>query len=165
LASYRFEEELDKVGGIEGFAKPLLIESGHISGFNTFGGIMTSEVWNTLILPMLSSKEDWVYGMVSVINAFGWGHWHIQELVDNKKLVLRVYNSTVAIACRRHFGIAKRAKCYTAEGAADAIMNLIYKGDIMEAPDLTKEYYNPVFRHESAFSSKETKCVAKGDAY
>ncbi|KAA3618306.1 MAG: hypothetical protein D8M58_20600 [Calditrichaeota bacterium] len=163
--SYRFEQALDKTGGIDGLAKPLLIESGHICGFNTFGGIMTSEVWNTLILPTLTSQHDWVYGMVSVINALGWGHWHINELVDEKKLVLRVYNSTEAIAYREHFGIAKSSKCYTAEGAAAAIMNLIYKGDIISGPELTQEYYQKVFKSENTFKSEETKCIAKGDEY
>ncbi len=163
--AFRFEQALDETGGLEGLARPLLVESGHICGFNTFGGIMTSDVWKTLVQPLLNSREDWVYGIVSVINALGWGHWHITELKPDERLTLRVYNSTEALSYRRCFGKASTAKCYTAEGAAAAIMNLIYKGDITEEPKLDKAYYNSVFRSHSAFRSRETKCVAKGDPY
>ena len=163
--AFRFEKELDKAGGIDGLAKPLLIESGHVCGFNTFGGIMTSDVWNTLIYPLLQTREDWVYAMIAVINALGWGHWRIETLEAGQKLILRVYNSTEAIIYRQFFGISQSCKCYTAEGAAAAIMNLIYKGDIMSHPTLDKSYYDAVFRNQHAFNSRETTCVAKGDPY
>ncbi len=146
-------------------ARPLLVESGHICGFNTFGGIMTSDVWKMLVQPLLNTGEDWVYGIVSVINALGWGHWHIKELKPGERLELHVYNSTEALSHRKYFGMADTAKCYTAEGAAAAIMNLIYKGDIMSEPELNKEFYNSVFRSHNAFHSQESKCVAKGDPY
>ncbi len=163
--AFRFEQALDETGGFQGLARPLLVESGHVCGFNTFGGIMTSDIWKTLVQPLLNSREDWVYGIVSIINALGWGHWHINELKPGERLVLHVYNSTEALSYRRYFGVAHAPKCYTAEGAAAAIMNLIYKGDITEEPILDKAYYNEVFRSHSAFHSRETKCVAKGDPY
>ena len=163
--AFRFEKELDEKGGLKGLARPLLVESGHICGFNTFGGIMTSDVWKMLVQPLLNTGEDWVYGIVSVINALGWGHWHIKELKPGERLELHVYNSTEALSHRKYFGMADTSKCYTAEGAAAAIMNLIYKGDIMSEPELNKEFYNSVFRSHNAFHSQESKCVAKGDPY
>ncbi len=163
--AYRFEQALDQTGGLKGLARPLLVESGHICGFYTFGGIMTSDVWKTLVQPLLNSREDWVYGIISVINALGWGHWQIADLKADERLLLHVYNSTEALSYRRYFGMADTPKCYTAEGAASAIMNLIYKGDITDDPILDKTYYDAVFRSHNAFHSRETKCVAKGDPY
>lgn len=163
--SYEFEKALDGTGAIDGLARPLLIESGHVCGFHTFGGIMKSEVWQTVILPLLRNAEDWVYGMIAVINALGWGHWRVSELEPAKKLILQVYNSTEAIGYLNRFGTSLSPKCYMAEGAASAIMNLIYKGNIMEGPELSGAYYKKVFRSQDAFKSKETKCLAKGDPY
>lgn len=163
--AYNFENTLNNHGGIKGLARPLLIESGHICGFHTFGGIMKSEIWQSVIQPMLNVPEDWVYGIVAVINALGWGNWHIKELLPSHKLTLQVYGSTEAIGYISHFGQADEAKCYTAEGAAAAIMNLIYKGNIIDGPELNSSYYKQVFRDKNAFISKETKCLAKGDPY
>ncbi len=60
-------------------AAELFIEAGHACAFNTFGGIMTSAEWDALVLPMLKTREDWVFGMVGCVNALGWGTWKVLE--------------------------------------------------------------------------------------
>jgi hypothetical protein len=73
--SFEFLHRLSREYGEEGLAaaSETLIEAGRVCAFNTFGGIMQSTEWNALIRPGLASREDWVHGMVAVVNAFGWG--------------------------------------------------------------------------------------------
>lgn len=163
--SFGFEKLLEEVSSVEGLAQPLLSEAGHVCGFNTFGGIMKSPEWYALVVPGAKNRMDWVHGMVAVINALGWGTWRIVELQDNKRLVVRIYNSYEAKGYREQFGLAKGPKCYMAQGTSASIMNLIYLGNIEEKPDLTELFYERLFSGEDSFYSIETKCLAKGDEY
>jgi len=64
---------------LEEDAIALLTEAGHVCAFHTFGGIMSSVEWDAVVMPMIQSLEDWVYGMVAVVNAFGWGYYEIKQ--------------------------------------------------------------------------------------
>lgn len=59
----------------------------------TFGGIMESPEWYGLVEPIRTSVEDWVHGMVAVINALGRSVWRVETLVPGKELVVRIYNA------------------------------------------------------------------------
>lgn len=163
--SYGFEKKLEDICSVEGLAQPLLVEAGHVCGFNTFGGIMKSPEWYSLVVQDAKDKMDWVHGMVAVINALGWGKWTIKELIDGKKLVIHIYNSYEAQGYRKYFGKAKNPKCYMAQGTTSAIMNLVYLGEIDKKPDLTDAFYEKLFSSQEAFYSQETKCFAAGDGY
>lgn len=86
-------------------------------------------------------------------------------MIDDKRLVIRIYNSYEARGYRKYFGKAKSSKCYMAQGTTSAIMNLIYFGDIHKKPDLTDAFYEKLFSSQEAFYSEETKCFAAGDGY
>ena len=75
LLSYRFDQALKAVAGDAATeaSRLLLVEAGRVCAFHTFGGVMESAEWQALIEPQCKSREDWVYGMVSVVNALGWG--------------------------------------------------------------------------------------------
>ncbi len=161
--SFGFEQQLEAMCSVEGLAQPLLVEAGHVCGFNTFGGIMKSPEWYALVAQNARNREDWVHGMVAVINALGWGTWRIAELKGNERLVIRTYNSYEAVGYQQHFGQAKVPKCYMAQGTTSAIMNLIYLGNIDKKPELTDAFYENLFSGEDSFFSIETKCQAKGD--
>jgi hypothetical protein len=165
--SYRFERALEASFGAEGrgIAAPLLIEAGNNCAFHTFGGIMESDEWYGLIEPMCSNREDWVHGMVAVVNALGWGKWQVQDLVPNERLVIRILNSYESEGHLKHFGTTDRACCYLATGGVSGIMNLLYQGDITTRPDLTPAYYAEVFGSQQSFGCIEHKCRSKGDAY
>src|SRR5262249_24932462 len=74
LISFEFERLFRQKSGEEGgeAATTLLTEAGHVCAFHTYGGIMKSAEWYGLIVPMIKSKEDWIHGMVAVVNALGW---------------------------------------------------------------------------------------------
>jgi hypothetical protein len=150
--------------GLEDDARALLVEAGHVCAFNTFGGIMKSAEWDAVVQPMIESREDWVRGMVAVINAFGWGRWSVAELVPNEKLRVTIDDSYEASGWLRDYPISEHPRCYLGCGGVAGLMNLLYVGDITSHPVLDEAYYRSLFRDGGAFKSEEVACVAKGDA-
>ena len=163
--SFQFEKELARENGGVELANSLLIEAGHICGFNTMGGIMKSDEWKGLILPMIKNKEDWMHGIVACINAIGWGVWRIEELTPGNRLVMRIYEGYESIGHLKWFGKADHPIDYLATGVSAALMNLLYHGDITKNPVLDKDYYYHIFKEEKCFKGKQIKCLAMGDDY
>lgn len=163
--SFRFEAELAKAMGSADLATELLIESGHICAFNTFGGIMKSAEWKALIQPHLKDRADWIHGMVAVVNALGWGIWRVEELVPGEKLVMRIYEDYESLGYLRWFGKSSHPISYLITGGCAGLMNLIYYGDITTGPELDKALYVKLFQEGNYFVGAQTKCLAMGDAY
>ena len=165
---YEFEREFNKTTDdieLRNASKFLLIEAGHVCAFNTFGGIMTSPEWDAVVLPMIEKKEDWVYGMVAVINALGWGIWRIKELVPENKLVINIENSFESDYYISKYGSnATTSKCYLGIGATAGLMNLIYYGNIESHPTLDEKFYEQLFHTNSGFKAEEILCRSKGDS-
>lgn len=167
LISYRFMATLYEVIGSEGkvLAEELLIEAGHVCAFNTFGGIMESAEWYGLVHPSLKTREDWVHGIVAVVNALGWGHYQLIELEADKKLVLRLYSGYESNMFEATKGSSKAPIAYLSTGITAGIMNLIYHGDITTKPELNETYYDKIFKSEGRFVAKQTKSRTMGDAF
>lgn len=191
LISYRFEQQLaaalskrpsltdllvydypalfhyQQYVNLEGMSlsRTLLTEAGHICGFNTMGGIMSSEAWDGLVMPMVRTREDWLHGIMAVINALGWGIWRIVELIPAEKLVLRVWRPYESLGHLRWFGYADHPVDYLVTGVAASLMNLLYEGDITQRPALTLDYYYQINRSPRSFWGEQTRCVAMGDDY
>jgi len=158
-----------KFGDIQGktLAQTLLIEAGHICGFQTMGGIMRSDPWYQLVVPQLHCKEDWLAGIIACINALGWGIWRIIEVVPNERLVLRAWYPYESLGYLR---ILKGEKSdhpidFLMAGVASAIMNLLYNIDITTKPELTLKSYYQTNRSKGGFWAKQTSCMAMGDPY
>src|SRR5512142_54335 len=67
--SYRFEAEVARYDdSYLQFVTPLLIMSGHVCGYNTFGGIYRSDAWTGLIKPMCATKEDEIRALAACVN-------------------------------------------------------------------------------------------------
>ena len=164
--SFAFEREMVAAAGPEGVAvsADLFIEAGHACAFNTMGGIMTSAEWDGMILPMLKTREDWLYGIVACTNALGWGVWKVLD-VTPRGATFRIYNDYESVGYRRMYGTADHGISYLATGGAAGLMNLIYLGDIHRKPDLTPEFYNRLFKGGRAFQARMTSCQATGDPY
>ena len=167
--SYGFLELLTKHMGDDGrlTAVELLTEAGHVCAFNTFGGVMQSNEWNGLIKPMTSSKEDWVHGIVAVINAFGWGFWEIEELDPGKKLVLNVRSGYESNSYLDRYGKSEYPISFLATGGTAGIMNLIYTLNLPEKTPLTldEQAYAEIHRSSQFFVARQTRCRAMGDGY
>jgi hypothetical protein len=164
--SYAFEQEMTAVAGREGVdvAANLLIEAGHVCAFFTGGGMMTSPEWDALVLPMLKTRDDWVHGIVALVNASGHGTIKVLD-VSPTGATVRIYNDYESVGYRRMYGTADHDVEYVWTGASAGMMNLIYLGDIHTKPDLTPEFYDGLFKRGRAFQGRMTASQAMGDPY
>jgi hypothetical protein len=123
---------------------------------------MESAEWMGLIKPMLKSKEDWVHGIVAVINALGWGFWVIEELIPGEKLRMKVISGYEANAFIPVFGKSEIPISFLANGGCSGIMNLIYVADIHEQPVLDDVLYKKISNHPQKFKTVQVACRAMG---
>lgn len=153
--SYRFESAVEEFDTSSlDFLRSLLVMSGHVCGYNTFGGIKKSDAWKGLIAPMCTSKEDEIRGLTAVLNALGWGVWEVKS-VSKDKLVIRSKNTYESEGYLKTYGANRKvAGCFLAQGVAISFMNIVYSN----AP-ITENL------SENEFEGKETKCRSKGDSY
>ncbi len=164
LISYRFDQQMASVAGeaATAAARMLLTEAGQVCAFHTFGGIMESAEWEGLIKPMCKTTEDWVYGMVSVVNALGWGRWSVAALDPGRRLELVVDGSYESNGYLAAFGTSATPRCHLATGGTSGLMNLVYHANIMSRPALTPQLYEKTFTEGHFFVARETECRSMG---
>lgn len=164
--NYIVFETAKKMGeavGDDQIARDLFIESGHICAFRTLGGIMTSPEWEGLVEPQCKNDDDWLSGIVAVMNALGWGRWCVREHDGDQKLVARVISDYEANGYLAMYGKSKHPISYFATGCSAGIMNLVYKGDIKSKPSLSDQFYSQIFEKEDSYAARQTKCRGMGD--
>ena len=147
--SFDFEKKIGRARETE--AENLLSIAAQECGYATFQGIRNSWEWDEIVQPMIERKEDQIMGFAAVATAFGWGDLAVQELIPEKKLVLRVNDSYEAEGYLQDYGQARKGRCYMLRGVAGAFMDLIYGED----------YPGGCF----TFLAAEPVCRAKGDSY
>lgn len=140
-----------------------LTDAGHQCAFFTFGGIMLSQEWQAVVQPMIQSREDWVRGIVAVVNALGWGVWKVDEIQANKQLTVSIERSYESAGYLADYPTrADGGVCFLAQGGVAGIMNLLYHGDITTRPALDEAYYKKLFAEPGRFIARETSCRATG---
>lgn len=164
LISYRFDAQMNESAGDAATeaARILLKEAGQVCAFHTFGGIMQSAEWDALIKPQCKTTEDWVYGMVSVVNALGWGRWSVAALEPARRLELVIDGSYESNGYLAAFGKSNTPRCYLATGGTSGLMNLVYHADIQSRPALTPQFYERTYNEGHFFVAREVECRAMG---
>jgi hypothetical protein len=167
IISYDTYRRMVAAGVPSDLAREAFVQCGHVCAFNTFGGIMESPEFHGLVVPMCRSIEDWVHGMVAIINALGWGTWRVEKIVPGKELVVRIYNSYEGIGYRRLYTPSQEKQLsFLALGAVQGLAHLFWKIDIRERPQLTQDYYFNVFNsQEGQWSVQQTHSIAAGEGY
>lgn len=162
---YRFEREIPRVMGNKfgNLGSIVLTEAGHLYAYYALGGILVSDEWHARVAPRLRDREHWADALVALITALGWGSWRIRMLVPGERLAVVVHDSYEGTGYRRLYGRTSAAKCYLSRGAAAAVMNLLYVGDITARPELGVSHYNDLFRSPVSFRAMETRCRAMDD--
>jgi len=162
--SFEFERQLTEQFGDFGreVAEPLLVEAGHVCAFNTFGGIMTSPEWDALIRPSLQTREDWVHGMVAVVNALGWGRWQVTSVTPACAEFV-VHDDYESVGHLAMYGPTDHDISYLARGGVAGVMDLVYVGDIASKPDLTPDFYDRLFKSDESYSVDVVSSRAAGD--
>lgn len=146
-----------------GEAERNLTEAGHVCAFNTFGGIMMSPEWDAVVRPMIETREDWVRGIVAVVNSLGWGRWRITGLEPGARLELAIDNSYESTGWLARYARSTRPRCYLAAGGCAGIMNLVYHADITGRPALTPAFFREIFHERpGSFRATEVECRTTG---
>ncbi|MEM6449588.1 MAG: hypothetical protein AAF703_04650 [Cyanobacteria bacterium P01_D01_bin.105] len=140
-----------------------LVEAGMLCAFYTFGGIMLSQEWEAVVMPMVETVDDWVAGIVAVVNSFGWGKWVIEGFVPGERLEISIANSYESTGWLSRYENSSRPRCYLVKGGCAGIMNLLYQGDIRQRPNLTPEYFEKCFHSPDSFRCEELTCRTMGD--
>ncbi len=147
--------------------KDVFIQGGHICAFNTFGGIMSSPEWDAVVRPMCANDQDWIHGMIAIVNALGWGVWRVEKIVPGRELIIRVYNSYEGVGYKRMYGTTKELETsFLILGGVQGLAHLFWKIDIKQRPTLDQNFYATVFNSpENKFSVKQTHAIAAGHEY
>ena len=163
--SFEFLHRLSHEYGEEGLAaaSETLVEAGRVCAFNTFGGIMQSTEWNALIRPSLASREDWVHGMVAVLNAFGWGRWQVVSVSESDAEFV-LHDDYESVGYRAMYGVSERPVSFLAQGGVEGLMTLVYLAGIEDAPTLDADFYTKVFSADVSYQATPTTSAAMGDA-
>ena len=140
-----------------------LIEAGMLCAFYTFGGIMLSQEWEAVVMPMIDSDDDWVYGIVAVVNSLGWGKWRVEQLIPGERLEISIPNSYESAGWLSRYPPSQRPRCYLVQGGCAGIMNLLYQGNIRQAPALTPDFFQEIFHSVGSFRCQELTCRTMGD--
>ena len=167
LISYETYRRMIAAGVPTEMTREAFVQCGHVCAFNTFGGIMESPEFHALVVPSCKTVEDWVHGMVAVINALGWGAWRVEKIVPGKELVIRIYNSYEGVGYRRLYPKASEKQLsFLAMGAVLGLAHLFWKIDIRERPGLTQDFYFKVFNSQQGYwNVEQTQSIACGDEF
>lgn len=162
--SFEFMRRMDGTGLLEA-AESLLVDAGYRCAFYTFGGIMLSPEWDAVVKPQCSTREDWVHGMIAVINALGWGTWRVQEL-SPERLVVRIYDDYESCGWLDMYGQPSPGPVsFLAQGGVAGLMNLLYVGDLHQGAELNGDYFAQVFESPECFQAREVRSMAMGEDY
>ncbi len=150
--------------GVEGrkAIEPLLEEAGHRCGFRTFGGLWRSPEWEAIVEPMCETREDWLFGLLAIVNCAGWGRIQCTKLTRDEAVFV-VHDDYESIGYLNLYGKADFPPSYLLTGGFRCIMNLLYNGEIESKPVLTEELYQRLCRRGDAYRSVVERSVAMGD--
>ncbi len=164
---FEFARAMTEVAGEYGItlAGELLMEAGHACGFFTYGGIMTSPEWESVVKPYLKTKEDWIKGLAALVNTMGWGYHTAVELSE-KKAIFRNYNDFEDLSYLRMYGQNNHPIHWANSGGFTGLMQLVYNTDLVDGERIeTEEGFRVMRRSKVGYKTKMTKGISCGDDY
>lgn len=164
---FEFARALRKVAGDYGeqLGTELLLESGNACGFFTYGGVMTSDEWNAVVKPLLHTREDWIKGLASLINAMGWGY-HTAVEISQQRTIFRNYNDFEDLSYMRMYGMTQVPVPWATSGGYVGLMHLVYNTDLVHgALTNTEEGFRQLRRSKAKYKVLMTQSIASGDDF
>ncbi|MFA6143928.1 MAG: hypothetical protein WCW84_06400 [Sulfurimonas sp.] len=164
---FEFIKAMSEIAGEYGekLGSELLLEAGYACGFFTYSGLMTSKEWDGAVRPYLKTKEDWIRGLISVINTMGWGYHTIVELSENRA-VFRNYNDFEDLSFVRMYGKSNYPIHWANSGGFTGLMQLIYNTDLVDGhPIESEEGFRQMRRSHIGYKTSMTKGISCGDDY
>lgn len=148
---------------VVGACEALLREAGHVCVFNTFGNVLLSPEWESLVGPLSGDPHDIVVGCTAIARGLGFGHWSIAEHEPGKRLVVQTSANYEAAHWLERFGPDARPRTYFMQGAVLAFMVLSQRVAWKERPQLTQAFYDQLFRGEGlGFRVSTPRCLTMG---
>lgn len=164
---FEFMRAMKAVAGEYGakLASELLLEAGHACGFFTYGGVMTSQEWCSIVKPYLRTREDWIKGLAALVNTMGWGYHTVVE-ISRERAVFRNYNDFEDLSHLRMYGQASQPVPWANSGGFTALMQLIYNTDLVDGVVInTEEGFRQMRRSKAKYKTEMTRSIACGDDY
>lgn len=149
-------------------ARELLLEAGHACGFFTYGGVMSSQEWKSVVLPLLTSREDWIKGLAALVNTMGWGYHTAVEL-SPEKAVFRNYNDFEDLSYLRLYGDRPAPSFpihWANSGGFTGLMQLVYQTDLVDGTRIdTEDGFRQMRRAKAKYKTNMTKGMTCGDDF
>ncbi|MEM7350990.1 MAG: 4-vinyl reductase [Acidobacteriota bacterium] len=170
LSSYYDQTAYDSIHYIEkhapqatGAVEQLFGESGHVCAFYTIGNILLSPEWEAMVGKLQGEVVEIVSSATAITRALGFGHWTIEELEPDQRLVMRSSSNYESPFYVERYGHSDKPRCYFFANAARAIMQLAHRVEWASRPDLTEDLYLSLFKSGLQWRVEETRCRSKGD--
>jgi hypothetical protein len=148
---------------------PIMEELGKKISFFLLTDIMTSTTWKINVLPMINSKDDWILGIISIINSLGIGKWKIREFLSEEKLIIDIYDSfEIFYYKEKKIDLDNyKPEFYFSIGLATSIMSLIYDTDITKQDkfEYNMNLFDECFDKSDAFFGKEVRFSSENYDY
>lgn len=125
LVAVKFVNSFDEIG-LRKEAEKMLYNDAEVCAINTFGGILDSEEWASLVVPMIRTQQDQVAGLLAIANGLGWGRIEIIEL-SSDSLRIASNNNYESYGYRLLYDASKFFRCYMLRGISAGIMGLVYE--------------------------------------
>ncbi len=138
-------------------------ESGHVCAFYTIGNILLSPEWEAMVGTLRGDVEEIVTSSVAITRALGFGHWTVDELEPDRRLVMRSSSNYESPFYFERYGLSEKPRCYFFANASRAIMQLAHRVDWASRPELTEDLYLSLFKADLKWRVEETRCCSKGD--
>ncbi len=164
---FEFVRQMTEVAGEYGvtLAGELLMEAGHACGFFTYGGIMTSPEWESVVKPYLKTKEDWIKALSALINTMGWGYHTVVELSE-QKAIFRNYNDFEDLSYVRMYGKSDYPTHWANSGGFTGLMQLVYNTNLLNGEKIeTEEGFRHMRRSKVGYKTEMTKGISCGDDF
>ena len=152
----------EKPAAIEAF-RALLVEAGQACAFHTFGGVLASPEWESMVGPPSGDPVEVVTGCIALARAFGFGKWAIEEFVPNERLVMTSPGTYETLFSRLISADELRGPAGIFPGAGIGIMQLAHGVQWQPRPNIDGSLYLSLAR-SSPWSVEETSTIAAGDA-
>jgi hypothetical protein len=123
-----------------------LIRAAYECGYHTGCGIITSEIFNEVVMPMVTEGEkDILRGAYAAFTAWGWAKSGIVQLKEGQRMIIRAFDYYEAD--NQEGGL----RAYMLRGLNQAFFDLAYA--------------DPYPDGMNTFICKQTKGIEAGDAY
>jgi len=123
-----------------------LVRAAYECGYHTGCGIITSEIFNDVVLPMVTEGEkDILRGAYAAFTAWGWAKSGIVQLKEGEKMVIRANDY------------------YEAESQGEGLRAYMLRGLCQAFFELT--YSDPYPDGMNTFVCQQTKGIELGDPY